>query len=321
VRAATDAASTGAADRRGFLGAPWYPVLDGVIALLLVMAGWLADAGEFVAGGYPVSWLFVVAYAANLRWTVLAGLLATAVSAVLHLVMEQGITRVVGSVQFVVVAVVAGWAIDHLRRGERLRLLAERALADEQAKTARLEERAALARSLHDSVLQTLKLIGAGADDPSEVRYLARTQERDLQRTINAYRSPHADGLRTRLLDAGAAVEDRFRVRIEHVIRDDAAMDHRLHALVEAAAEAMANAARHSGSDSIDLYAEVGPDAVTVTVRDRGRGFDPDTVASGGIAHSIVGRMAAIGGTATIRSRPGAGTEVLLVLPTEEATR
>ena len=47
-------------------------------------------------------------------------------------------------------------------------------------------------------------------------------------------------------------------------------------ALVRAAREAMVNAAKHSGADKIDVYAEVDEDRVEVFVRDRGQGFDLD---------------------------------------------
>ena len=52
-------------------------------------------------------------------------------------------------------------------------------------------------------------------------------------------------------------------------------------------------------------------------MRDRGAGFDPDVVAEDrqGIRSSIVGRMERHGGTATLRSAPGEGTEVRLFLP------
>jgi signal transduction histidine kinase len=51
-------------------------------------------------------------------------------------------------------------------------------------------------------------------------------------------------------------------------------------------------------------------------VRDRGAGFDPGTVADDrkGIAESIRGRMERVGGTATIVSSPGEGTDVELEL-------
>ena len=324
--ALTATAGTGVtllAVRKGFLGEVWYSVFDGAIVMLLVSAGWLAGAGDFVAGGYPMSWLFVVAYATIMRWTVFAALLSTVVFVILHAVMDLSMVRIVGSIQFVVVALVAGWAFDSLRQREALRLHAEAERAEAEAlltsereTAARLQERSEIARQLHDSVLQTLKLISSSAGDSGEVRYLARVQERDLRRTINEYRSTHRDSFRARLLDARASVEDRYRIEIEQVIRDDAEMTPGLQALIEAATEAMANAARHSGSLTIDLYAEVRPDGVQINVRDRGRGFDPETVGTGGMAHSIVGRVAEAGGTADIKTTPGRGTDVSLFLPT-----
>jgi signal transduction histidine kinase len=76
----------------------------------------------------------------------------------------------------------------------------------------------------------------------------------------------------------------------------------------------MVNAAKHSGADKIDVYAEVDEDRIEVFVRDRGQGFDVDAVADDrmGVKGSIVNRMARHGGSATVRSRPGEGTEVRL---------
>jgi signal transduction histidine kinase len=311
------------AANRGFLGQLWYMVLDGLIAGFLLAAAWLAGAQDFFAGGYPMSWVFVLAFTTNLRWTVVLALLFTAWFAALHMIMGLEAVRVAGSIQFVVVAIIVGWAFDSLRERESLRLQAEadraRAeseLAKQREAAAALRQRTKIARELHDSVLQTLKLISSAADDPNEVRFLTRVQERDLRRTINEWRSPYQDSFRARLLDARAAVEDRYRVEIEQVIRDDAEMTPELAALVEAAKEAMANAARHSGSTTIDLFAEVTPAGVTVNIRDRGSGFDPATIATGGVAHSIVGRMEEVGGEVHIKTAPGAGTDVNLYQPT-----
>lgn len=321
VVATAGTAVTFLAAQRGFLGEGWYPVFDGALALLLGAAGWLADFGEFIVGGYPASWLFIVAYATNYRVTGLAGLGASAVFAVLHVIMGLEETRVFGSIQFVVVALVVGWAFDALREQEELRIEAEqeraeaeRELAAEQERSGRLAERSVIARELHDSVLQTLKLIRASANDAAEVRYLARVQERDLRRTINEYQSPFEDSFRARLLDARASIEDRYRVEIEQVVKDDAEMDDGLRAVVAAATEAMNNAARHSGANTIDLFAEIRDGKVQVNVRDRGTGFDLDR-SGGGITLSINERLSAVGGVANIKTAPGRGTEVQLVLP------
>ena len=67
----------------------------------------------------------------------------------------------------------------------------------------------------------------------------------------------------------------------------------------------------------MSLFAEVEQSAVSVFVRDRGRGFDPETVPADrkGLAESVRARMERRGGTATVRSMPGEGTEVVLTMP------
>ncbi len=269
-----------------------------------------------------MSWLFVAAIAWRLRGAVIASVLLTAWMAVLHELMGFELTRSVGSIQFIVVAVVAGWTFDAIREREALRLQAEEEraeaeseLAAQQQSATRLQERTEIARELHDSVLQTMKLISAAADDPSEVRYLARAQERDLRRTINEYRSPYEDSFRARLLEARAAVEDSCRVHIEQVIRDDAEMNPSLGALVDAAKEAMTNAARHSQSPTIDLFAEVRSGGVQVNVRDRGIGFDPEQVGEGGLADSMINRMNEGWGPRRHQVEPRPGNRCLSIRP------
>ena len=92
--------------------------------------------------------------------------------------------------------------------------------------------------------------------------------------------------------------------------------------VVEATREALTNAAKHAGVPRVDVYVEATPDRVEVFVRDRGRGFDPEHVGADrlGVRRSILDRMDRHGGTASVRSEPGAGTEVRLTLPLEEET-
>jgi signal transduction histidine kinase len=84
----------------------------------------------------------------------------------------------------------------------------------------------------------------------------------------------------------------------------------------------MDNAAKHSGAEKVDVFAESGDTRVEVFVRDRGRGFDPQAVPTDrqGVRNSILDRMSRHGGTAEIRSTPETGTEVRLKLPRQEKT-
>lgn len=309
------------ASRFGFLRSGWYVILDGAMAFLVLGAAWAADASDFVAGGIPMSWLFLVAFASRFVVVAFTSLAFTVVFALIHQLMGLSAVRIVGSVQFLVIGLIVSWAIDALRLRERLRLEAEAetrkaqaALDEERDLATRLEERSEIARRLHDSVLQTLKLIMSNSSDESEVRYLARVQERELRRTINEYRSPYVDGFRARLLDARANVEDRYRVEIEQVIRGDVEVTSRIEGLVWATHEALSNAARHSGEKNIDLFAEVLDDGIQVNVRDRGRGFSTEPLGSG-IKHSIVDPLERIGANVKIKSVVGFGTDVSIFLP------
>ena len=98
------------------------------------------------------------------------------------------------------------------------------------------------------------------------------------------------------------------------VVVGDVELDARLAELVRAAREAMWNAAKHSGAPRIDVYAEAEDGHVEVFVRDRGHGFDLDSVPEDrhGLRGSIVERMGRHHGTARITSDPDRGTEVSL---------
>jgi signal transduction histidine kinase len=189
-----------------------------------------------------------------------------------------------------------------------------RGLAAERAERIRSQERAEVAAHLHDSVLQTLALVQRRADDPREVAALARRQERELRAWLNESRP---SGTFAAALDAAASeVEGDHHVPIEVVTVGDAPLDDRTAALVAAVREALVNASKFAGPEPIAVYAEVEDGRFEVFVRDRGPGFDPEGVPADrrGVRDSIVGRMERHGGTATVHSRPGQGTEVELVL-------
>lgn len=196
-----------------------------------------------------------------------------------------------------------------------LRLVRE--LQAERAERVRSQERADMAAHLHDSVLQTLAVIQRQADDPETVARLARSQERDLRRWLydEPVRANHS--VRSALEQVAADVEDAFGTPVEVVVVGDTALapGGGMDAVVAATREALTNAAKHSQAARIDLYAEVDHACVEVFVRDRGVGFDPDGVAEDrrGVRGSIVERVERHGGSATVTSTPGSGTEVHLV--------
>jgi signal transduction histidine kinase len=179
----------------------------------------------------------------------------------------------------------------------------------------RERERADLAARVHDSVLQTLTLI---QKDPADARRLARRQERELRAWLYPDRTSAAEGTLADAVESAAAeIEERHGVRVDVVRTGDAPLDERAQALVLAAREAIANAARHSGVDEVSVFLDVGDSAISLYVRDRGAGFDPNVVAADrrGLTESIRGRMERVGGSARIVSAPGEGTDVELELP------
>lgn len=198
-----------------------------------------------------------------------------------------------------------------------------RTLNEERAARIRDAEREEIASHLHDSVLQTLALIQKQPGDAQQVQRLARSQERELRQWLFGERHSGQGSLSDALRTACAEVEDHYGVTIDPVLVGE--LDAvgpggpSVQALVAAAREALVNAAKHSGAQRVDLYAEADPGAaaVSVFVRDRGSGFDEDAVPADrrGIAGSIRARMARHGGAAAIRTGAGRGTEVRLTMP------
>jgi signal transduction histidine kinase len=190
--------------------------------------------------------------------------------------------------------------------------------SEERAARVRSEERASVAAHLHDSVLQTLALIQRHADDHQAVSRLARSQERELRAWLYDPKVVREGGTWAGLVAGMVAdVEADHALIVDPVVVGDAPIDDELAALGAATRETLVNAAKHSGATAADLYTEVTPERVSVFVRDRGKGFDPATVPDDrrGLRDSVSGRLARLGGTAEIRSAPGEGTEVELVLP------
>ncbi len=160
-----------------------------------------------------------------------------------------------------------------------------RDLVTERQARVRAEERADMAARVHDSVLQTLAIIQRHADDAQQVIQLARAQERELRSWLFDGRPPGSVGDESTTLAAGvrliqAEVEAQHHVSVETVIVGDCPLDNGLVAMLGAAREATVNAAKWSGAPLVSIFCEVEAASVTLFVRDRGNGFDPDAVRS-----------------------------------------
>ncbi|HEX8863577.1 MAG TPA: PspC domain-containing protein [Actinomycetes bacterium] len=194
-----------------------------------------------------------------------------------------------------------------------------RALTEERRERIRSAERAEMAAHLHDSVLHTLALIQR-ADAPMEVVTLARRQERELRSWLYEEPAPpQQERLKSAVEALASRVEELHAIAVDVVVVGDEPLDERSRAVVLACQEAAVNAARHSGVTAVSVYVEAEPDGITAYVRDEGKGFDPDAVPPDrrGIRDSIRGRIERQGGTVTITSEPGGGTEVAIHLPRE----
>ena len=103
----------------------------------------------------------------------------------------------------------------------------------------------------------------------------------------------------------------------------DCPLDEKIGPQMQAAREAMVNAAKYGGEGgAVQVYAEVEGRTVFVSVRDRGPGFDLDSIPADrmGVRESIIGRMERNGGTARLRAVPDGGTEVELEMERAEKT-
>ncbi|MER5459275.1 PspC domain-containing protein [Streptomyces sp. NPDC002668] len=229
----------------------------------------------------------------------------------------RGSAAQLGNVLTAAIAVIAGVAL--LAGPWLVRMTQD--LSEERTMRIRAQERAEVAAHVHDSVLHTLTLIQRNADDGGEVRRLARAQERELRNWLykpggtGKDEGEEPDTLAEAVKKAAAEVEDKHGVPLEVVVVGDCPLDEKLSAQMQAAREAMVNAAKYGGEGgAVQVYAEVEGRTVFVSVRDRGPGFDPDSVPQDrmGVRESIIGRMQRHGGTARLRSVPGGGTEVEL---------
>jgi len=200
------------------------------------------------------------------------------------------------------------------------------------AAQATTEERARLAREIHDGMSQQLWLArlkqgrllqeGGLSDDAmalaAEVSGSIEAALDEARQAILALRP--AEGttfveVMERYIDE---FSDRFGIPAEcHVDPKIERLGPRAQAeLLRIAQEALANARRHADASRVWVHAEPSPGGLRLTVADNGRGFEPGGASSRGYGlRSMRERAELIGASLAIESRPHDGTRVIVDLP------
>ncbi|MGS2613554.1 MacS family sensor histidine kinase [Micromonospora sp. LZ34] len=294
----------------------------GVVLGILLVTPWVVGRAALAAGvtTLAVAWLGgpVLAWAVSggrRRGVVAALVLGAADLATRGMVTPSGLNGAI-------LMLLAGVVVGHVAR---LAVTAEERLHRAVELEAATRERERLARDIHDSVLQVLALVqrrGAHLDgEAGELARLAGEQEAALRALIaGAGPAPAAtdDGpvdLRALLGRYASATVSVSAPATPVPLPGPVARE-----VAAATAAALDNVERHADGRAWVLVEDEGT-TVTVSVRDEGPGVPAGRLSEAaeqgrlGVARSIRGRLADLGGTVRITSAPGAGTEVELTVP------
>jgi two-component system nitrate/nitrite sensor histidine kinase NarX len=198
-----------------------------------------------------------------------------------------------------------------------------------------VDERARLAREIHDGLAQTLAFLKIQASQMQN--YLARGEMERLTSSLQAsYRT-----LSDAYIDARQAIDNLRRVPassphdwIKQVAADfeqstEIKIDITAFALsiefpanvqaqlIRIVQEALSNVRKHANAQRVAIHGHQDGDSVLIEVRDDGRGFAPENV-NGNSHYGLVGmreRAESIGADFQITSQPGSGTVVSLRMP------
>jgi NarL family two-component system sensor histidine kinase LiaS len=213
---------------------------------------------------------------------------------------------------------------------QRMNLMAEglQDLVEKRQEIAVLQERNRLARDLHDSVKQqafatSAQLAAAQAlheQNPGAARAHLAEAERlvdqvrlELTDLIHQLRpvAVGAEGLTAAVRDYASAWAHQGSIDLDIEVQGDRALPLEIErSLFRIVQEALANAVRHSGAHTVEISLVYDAGSVQVRISDDGRGFDASQPQSGMGLRSMRERAEALGGTFTIESAPGKGTQV-----------
>lgn len=204
------------------------------------------------------------------------------------------------------------------------------------------EERARIARDLHDGVAQNLYFLALKADmarqqlgpDPEqattnlqEIGQKARQVIREVRRTIFALRplTWSNGGFLPALSQFVTGFAEQVGWQAELDIDESISLPKRLEPTIfRLVQESLNNVAKHAEATHVwvSWHAEETDRSIVLTVRDDGGGFEPRTVSRDGLGlGQMEARVAAVGGTFYLDSKPGRGTKVTAQLPGDTHAR
>ncbi|CCH29652.1 sensor histidine kinase [Actinosynnema sp. NPDC047251] len=276
--------------------------------------------------------------AANLPWLVLPG--TDVRTTLLNLAVVTPLAALIGGM-------IRAMEREAIRRretnSELVAMAAENArlhamLVEQARETGIAEERARMAREIHDTVAQGLTgivtqleaveepapLAGPVRDRLDTARRLARTSLVEVRRSIEALRpGPLQDA---RLGDAVRQTvttwREQYGVEATFTVTGTPLP---VHSEVEvtvlrAAQEALSNVGRHAEARRVDVTLSYMEDVIVLDVRDDGAGFDPSTSDGFGLT-ALRQRVRALAGSVDFESAPGAGTAISVSVPVIEVER
>ncbi len=250
---------------------------------------------------------------------------ATAVSYVLVVILSDVPWTIALVFRLVLIGLMAslyGWVLHTVTGHERA---AERA-----------EFQRDLAREIHDGIQHQLITLGVRLDlahglvpeDPTraalivrEEREAARRAADDLRYLVRRLRvapPQHTDPATALRLQVAALAERLpYTLNVDLPPRLPRLLPAVEHALLRVIQECLTNIAKHAGATQADLGLTTAEDTLRLVITDNGAGFDPATSTGAGL-DGLAERLRAVGGTLEIRSAPGAGTTIAVLIRLRE---
>ena len=217
---------------------------------------------------------------------------------------------------------------------ERARMQREIRRLEAEARRAEEEERRRIGRELHDEAGQSLLLLRLqlemmerDAPEPlrrrlAESREVAGRAVAELRRIIAALSPAVLE--RLGLAPALRQVAARFRLLFPAGVRlrisvPPGGLPRQIEEVIyRVAQECLQNVAKHSQATHVNLSLWTADKSIRLSVQDNGDGFSAETAGRKPMSFGLAGmreRAALLGGTLAIRSAPGKGTTVQLLLP------